>query len=601
MVDFPSSSRYLLGLAALALAACPAKKTEESGDQGKAEDEKAEASETGEAATGTTGAKGTEAANAAKDAEGDADARVDCPEALKGKDAADRVITKACGEVVVEGNYSMEGATLTLEAGAHLVVEDGAKITVGYYEPSKLIVKGTAEAPVIIEAKGDQVAGVWKGLRLYNKANRSELAHLTLRHAGGDDDGALRVDAEDVKITGLTVEAAKQLGLRVETETGFSLAGSKIEVSDGPGIRTSALSADGIAGDNTFGDDDVVEIFKGKIEADVTLHQLPTPWVLARQVQVNGKSGGMATLTIEGGNEIRMAPASTLDIGYYQPARLVAKGSADAPITFKPATGEGPGSWKYVAIYGKGEGQLDHVMFQNGGSDDNKGMLFANSKAKLEIDHGTFEGAETAVKLDGNDVELEGLSNTTFKASETPIACTPLVFGGVKAGNVYEGGEETKIHLRSGKVEEDTTWTAQDVAVELDGDVNVDREARLTVEAGSKFVVEDGVKIGVGYYERAAIELAGTEDAPIVFKGLRDEPGTWGPVTLYKKSRGSRMSHVQLANVSGDAAVTVQDEADLKVEKLSCTDCEGKTLTWTCKAKVEMSDVADAKAPSGCK
>lgn len=599
MLIRPGFSPLLLVLGALSLTACPAKKSEQGDGEGKAEAKQDASAET-DAAAGTEGSD-PEAANAAKDAKGETDARVDCPEALKGKDAADRVITKACGEVVVEGDYSMEGGTLTLEAGAHLVVEEGAKITVGYYEPSKLIVKGTAEEPVVIESKGDAVAGVWKGVRLYQKANRSELTHLTLRHAGNDDDGALRVDAEDVKITGLTVESAKQLGLRIETESGFALAASKIDVSEGPAIRTSALSADGIASDNTFGADDTVEIFKGKIESDVTLHAIPAPWVLARQVQVNGQSGGMATLTIEGGNEIRMAPVSTLDIGYYQPARLVAKGTEDAPITFKPLTGEGPGSWKYVAIYGKGEGQFDHVIFQNGGADDDKGMLFANSKAKLAVDHGTFEGAEVAVKIDGNDVELSGLANTTFKGSETPIACTPLVFGGVKGGNVYEDGEGSKIHLSSGKVEDDTTWTAQSVLVELDGDVNVDKEARLTVEAGSKFAVEDGVKISVGYYERAALELAGTAEAPIVLAGLRDETGTWGPITFYKKSRGSRISHVELANVAGDAAVTVQDEADLKVEKLSCTNCEGKTLAWTCKAKVEATEVANSQAPTGCK
>jgi len=602
----------VLGLATLpltlvALSACPAKKADEG--EGEADGEaKAESNSDAGEATTSTGGTDPEAANAAKDAEGTTDARVDCPEALKGKDGADRVITKACGAVPVDGDYSMEGGTLTLKAGAHLVFADGAKLNVGYYEPSKIIVEGTAEEPVVFESKGDKVAGVWKGLRLYQKANRSKIEHLVIRHAGSDDDGALRVDAEDVSISGLRVEEAKNLGIRVMTETGFALAASKVDAAEGPAIRTTATAAGGIASDNSFGDGDVVEIDRGKVEQDVTWHRLSTPWVLARQVQVNGKNGSLATLTIEPGNEIRMGTASTLDVGYYQPARLVARGTADGPITFTAQNGQEAGSWKYVAIYGKGQGEFDHVSFKNGGSDDNKGMLFANGKAKLKVDHGSFENASTAVKLDGNELELEGLANSTFKGTPTPIACTPLVFGGVSQGNTYEQDDETRIHLRSGKVEADTTWTAQAVPVELDGDVNVDREAKLTVEAGSQFVVEDGVKIGVGYYERAAIELNGTADAPVTFEGVRPEPGTWGPLTLYKKSRASRFGHVQLSHAGGDAAVDVQAEADLKVESLTCTDCEGAVLRWACESKVEPGTVTKAgstpsaaQAPSGCK
>jgi len=589
MFRFVRPTVLVLAGAALTLTACPADKTDE-GDA-KAEAEDVEDDED----------RDEEAADAGKDGESTTAPRTECPEALEGKDAADRVITKDCGPVTIEGDYSVEGATLTLEAGAHLVVADGAKINVGYYKPSKLIVKGTAEDPVIIEAKGDDVAGVWKGLRLYKKANRSALTHLTIRHAGSDEDGALRVDAEDVKVTALTIEKAKKLGLRVVANGGFSLTASKVETDEGPAVRTTPTAADGIASDNTFGDDATVAIDGGKIAQDVTLHRLDAAWVLTEKVQVNGESGSMATLTIEGGNEIRLAPASTLDIGYYKAARLVAKGSADAPISFKPAAGKGPGSWKYVAIYGKGEGQLEHVVFANGGADEDKGMLFANGKAKLALDHATFEGAKVAVKLDGDDVELEKLSNTTFKQTSTPIFCAPLVFGGVAGGNVYEGDGESRIHLRSGKVEDDTTWSAQAVPVELDGDVNVDKEAKLVIEAGSRFIVEDGVKLNVGYYDRATLELAGTKEAPIVFQGLREVAGAWGPMTFHKKSRGNRIAHVELRHVTGDAAVVVKGEADLKVEELTCTACEGKTLSWACGAKVDATGVAGTAPPQGCK
>ena len=66
-----------------------------------------------------------------------------------------RIIRKECGAVPVTGTYRVDGGSLTLEAGASLAFADGAEISVGYYEPAKLIVQGTKEEPVVFTSSGE--------------------------------------------------------------------------------------------------------------------------------------------------------------------------------------------------------------------------------------------------------------------------------------------------------------------------------------------------------------------------------------------------------------------------------------------------------------
>ena len=78
-----------------------------------------------------------------------APAITDCPAVLDRPEAGDRVIAGSCAPVTVRKGYRVESGSLTLEAGAQLAFEPGAELTVGYQKPGQLIVRGTAEKPVL--------------------------------------------------------------------------------------------------------------------------------------------------------------------------------------------------------------------------------------------------------------------------------------------------------------------------------------------------------------------------------------------------------------------------------------------------------------------
>jgi len=82
------------------------------------------------------------------------------------------------------------GATLTIQAGVRMVVEDGFTLGVGEFEGGSLRIEGSAEAPVAISGEGDR-RGTWDAIRLYEKAHDNVIEHLHLRNAGGE--GAINV------------------------------------------------------------------------------------------------------------------------------------------------------------------------------------------------------------------------------------------------------------------------------------------------------------------------------------------------------------------------------------------------------------------------
>src|SRR5690348_1219545 len=57
------------------------------------------------------------------------------------------------------------------------------------------------------------------------------------------------------------------------------------------------------------------------------------------------------TLTLEAGAVLKFKPGAKLDVGYYGPARLVVKGTKEAPVTFTSAGDAAAGEWAGVRLF----------------------------------------------------------------------------------------------------------------------------------------------------------------------------------------------------------------------------------------------------------
>ena len=569
-----------------------AKPSDAKAEDAKAGDAKAEDAKAGDAKA-EDDAKAADPALAAGGEVANPDAVVECPKSLSGKDEVDRVITKECGVVPVTANYSVEGATLTLEAGASLAFAEGATLTVGYYQPAKLVVKGTAEAPVTLTTSADQVPGVWKGVHLHGKANRSSLQGLVLEHAGAEDGAALTIEAQDVTVAGSTVRQAKGAAIEVARDGKAAITGTTLEAVGPVAMRLTPEAASGVGADNTFPAGALVQVHSGKLKKNAQWVALGTPWLLTGKVQVHGDAGQRATLTLAPGAELRFDGDGSLEVGYYAEGGLVAEGTAEQPIRFDANERQEAGGWGGLELYGKSEARLHHVVLAHGGKQEDEGVLLIDGSARVSLKDARFESDAVGVVVRGKNAKLEGFDALAFEGTPVALRGAARYLGALGSGNHYGG--EPRVVAEADKLEADATWTLQPGArVELDGRLQVSG-ARLTVEAGVTLHVKDGVDVQVGYYDVAGLELRGTAEQPVTFRGQRDEPGSWGGLVFFTKAKGNVLEHVVLRNAGEQAGARFDGESQAKIDGLRCDACSTPTLLWSCKSSIDHAAVEAAE------
>lgn len=493
------------------------------------------------------------------------------------------VITKDCGAVTVEGSVNVF-ADLTLEAGAQLVAADRAEISVGYGNKSaRLLVKGTAEAPVTITG-ASKAAGAWAGVHLYDGAARSSIDNLTIEHAGADEAAALTVAAADVTLGAITVRTSKGPAVNLEIASVTALASLSVEQVGAPALRSTAEAASGVLAISGAGAE--AHIVSGRFSRESKLAAIGVPWVITYEAEIASHESTPAVLTVAAGAELRFTESGWLSVGYGHTGKLVLAGEAGKEITLSSARDAQPGAWRGVAVYSEGTLEAKHVKISAAGRDDGA-AIDVNDQGRATLTNVAFATSNRGVRARSNQATL-AVSNCSFTAVPVALELAPHPFGGVAAGNSYDS--QARIHVLDGYVERDTNWTSQAAIVELRGDISVEG-SKLTVAAG-KYQVADGATISVGYSRGATLELQGSAEQPVELVGLRDEPELWGPITIYGNA-GTRaiMQHVVLGSVAGSAGVVVENNANVKIDNLRCDRCAA-SLQWACAAKLEQTNVA---------
>lgn len=500
----------------------------------------------------------------------------ECPKELKGAQEGDLVISKACGPVPVTATYKVNGATLTLEAGATLEFADGAELQVGYYEPAKLIVQGTKEAPVTMTSKGDKAAGVWKGVRLYSKASRSSVTGLVLEYAGEDKHGGLKVEAVDVRVEQSKFQHLKGAGIVTTREASFAAFTDNSFTDVGKiAIRLPANVVGGLGIGNTYDEAARLVVPGGNIADDAHWMAQGVAIQVGGEIKVSGADGARAKLSLDPGTRLEFGGSGRIVAGYYGEATLEARGTKDKPIVFASADREEPGSWRGVVISGKGEGMFEHAEFHHGGKDDKEGVLKADGAARLSVEHCTFNANATGPVLRGGEVKLTKFANNSFTKTPNAFRAHAAVMGGVGEGNTYDAG--SIITIDSGKVTADATWSLQAGAqVQMDGNLQVSG-GKLELPAGYSLEFKDGSSMSVGYYDTGSLVAQGTADKPVTFKGQRDEAGAWKGVIFYGKASANDVKNLVLRNTA-EPALKIDKAASGTIDGLKCETCAGEVV-----------------------
>ncbi|MBA3547178.1 MAG: hypothetical protein H0T76_11890 [Nannocystis sp.] len=511
----------------------------------------------------------------------------ECPKSLGGTDKVNRVISKDCGVVPVTEDYYVDGGSLTLEAGASLSFKDGVGLFIGYYEPARLIVQGSAEGPVVLTAAGDKAAGAWRGVSLNAHADRSSIEGLVIEYAGNDE-SALFVDAEEVTLKGVKIRDAKGTGLLVGDTASFAaFANNEFKKLGRPAaIDVPARAVAALGGGNRFDPNGHVLVRGGRVQQSAKWQHPGAPLVLAGEVNVDGEDGQRATLELVPGLELRFSEGGALLIGYQSLGGLNARGTAEAAITFTAHERREPGGWRGVGVFLHGEANIERALFEFAGKGEGDGAVFVQGGA-LALKHTTFRSDVIGVSLD-ESAKLTAFADNTFVATPLAVTLTPAQIAGLGEGNAYD--RDSKIRSAGGSVKGKLTWAAQGAAIELTGEVSLD-EGELEIDSGVALLAGPEAQLNVGTHGPATLRILGTVASPVTIGPVNGERGTWRGIALTANTRANVLENLMLTGAGNDAAIQVEGGADAKLSGVTCSRCRGAVVGWGCGAKVSSSQV----------
>jgi hypothetical protein len=273
-----------------------------------------------------------------------------------------------------------------------------------------------------------------------------------------------------------------------------------------------------------------------------------------------------ATLTIEPGTTVLMAPGAFLDAGGSSDnASIVALGTEAEPIVFtSEATNPAPGDWQCVRIGGaSAASEFRYTTFEYGGAPcestgaDYEGMLQLDAGAR-GVSDSTFRQSLTHGVLIQRQGGVREFENNQFSDNEAASI-------NVAAPQLLVLGEGLEFSDPADRIEVDTTfslassgtWLGQPVPFRIAGSLAIGGNSAVTIGAGAVLEI-DGTSIEVFM---ANLIVAGTAAAPVTFTSSRENPvaGDWGCIHFSSVTGTPRFEHALLEYAGNGGGCTGAD------------------------------------------
>jgi hypothetical protein len=486
-----------------------------------------------------------------------------------------------------DGSFSIyESATLTLEAGTSVGMDNSQVITVGRYssvdshDRGALLAVGNPGDPILFYQRG---ASNWGGLAFEGRGYdplQSTLAYCQVPDAGRGSSGAVVLRGHDAVVMdnctisgsescGAYCASASRLDFRNGTITGSAAEGLKCDsnsrpmqvintaISDGasyaarlPGDVMDTLSSNTYTNNNPNG----IAVF-----GDVT-HSLTWPnECTLYHVDSTFTIWDGATLTIEPGISVGLHNSHLINVGRYNQVNATDRGALQAlgtpadRITFFRLDAY---NWGSLRFDGRGYAPLQSVLayctIENAGRSTSGAVeLFGHDKVTLDhctVDSSDVDGvycssgdprivsstitgsASEGMYCDGGSYPVE-VRGTLFSDNASYAVRMPGNAVDALSGNTYTNNSPNGIAV-FGDVTHSLTWLNECTLYHVDSSFTIWNGATLTIEPGISVGLHNSQAIYVGRYnqvnptDRGALLALGMPSDRITF--FRLDAYNWG-------------------------------------------------------------------------
>jgi hypothetical protein len=228
----------------------------------------------------------------------------------------------------------------------------------------------------------------------------------------------------------------------------------------------------------------------------------------------------------------------------------------------------------------RNDNQFEYVNFINGGS----GNEVVAVVGKLSMKHCTvLNSASNGVVLIMDGVLTSFENNAIQQCASYPVVLNyHKKVNCLGAGNSYTNNAQNMIMIDDVWLDEanvTATYSNQGIPYYLPTGLHVGGTSVFKVNAGVQFVIAYDQEVDVE--DNALIQVDGTANQPVVFRGLNNENGFWDGIDVDAKrstNGGSYLNYCQILNAGNeidDAALSTDEETRLVLNNVTISGSDG--------------------------
>ncbi|MBO4350027.1 MAG: hypothetical protein J6A01_03650 [Proteobacteria bacterium] len=256
-------------------------------------------------------------------------------------------------------------------------------------DDAALIVKGTADAPVIFKSTN---SSVWSGLRFSSKNKDNALNYLQIQNADGEEH-VIGLDFESrIAMDHVTLDGSANDGIRVGGDAKFTkFTNNTIKNCKGYPLVLDSYAHLGMIGDGNQYENNKQFIRINPYTFDnvqeAVIKKQPIPYLLADGMNVDGESGA---LTIEPGVEFVFEHEKEAHIA--GSIQLKLEGTAENPVIMRGMTDE-PNFWRGLIIDSTRPISISGLVLSQTGNGEEP-SLNIRSEANITLSNIVFKSTE---------------------------------------------------------------------------------------------------------------------------------------------------------------------------------------------------------------
>ena len=275
-----------------------------------------------------------------------------------------------------------------------------------------------------------------------------------------------------------------------------------------------------------------------------------------------------ASLTIEPGTRIVVNVDAYVDLGgVASDPTVTINGTEQEPVIIcgiEPT----PGYWRglHLGPSVTTNSEIHHLRVFDGGGN---GPAVVIESAVLVDELRVVGSADLGLRASKFGANSSGLS-VYYSAGAVELSGTDAVTH-FPLGGVFTGNIENLARLSFNRVLEDTTYHDVGIPYLQEVSTEVMEQAAVTFEAGVEYQFASDVEFEVGAFANIATwNVNGTAQAPVVFRGLVEQPGYWrGVIVGANVSSASSVEYLELRDGGGGSSYVLDVNAPMTVNNLT--------------------------------